>query len=343
MAQRRRPRRHASRISTSAGRRWSARRPRTTTLSPIVTDPADYAEVLAELRRTAAPPPWRCAAGWRPRPCRTPPPMTRRSPAGSPSATRARPFRRGAWPFAGRRASQTLRYGENPHQTAAVLRSPAASAPASPRPRQLQGKELSYNNFNDADAALRTGRRVRPAGPAVRHRQARQPLRRGHRRDAARGLRAGARLRSGLGLRRHRRRQPPLDGATAEAIAEIFTEVVIAPEADAEALASSPRRRTCACCMTGALPDPARAGHGAARPSPAACWSRRATTARSRRPTCKVVTKRAPTAQELHGLLFAWTVAKHVKSNAIVYAKDGATAGRRRRPDEPPNSRASPR
>ena len=118
----------------------------------------------------------------------------------------------------------------------------------------------------------------------------------------------------------------PLDGPTAEAICQIFTEVVVAPGADEAALAAFSRKRNLRLLLTDGLPDPRRAGltqvviaggllvqdrdNGEVTPD-----------------MLKVVTKRAPTAQELEDCLFAWTVAKHVKSNAIVYAKDGVTAG----------------
>ena len=130
---------------------------------------------------------------------------------------------------------------------------------------------------------------------------------------------------------RIRRRRSPstgtLDGATAEEITKIFTEVIIAPDADADA------RRILAARGKSAPADrgrPARSACG--RPDlqvacPAASWSRRATTAASRATTLKIVTKRQPTEQEIADMLFAFTVGKHVKSNTIVYAKAAATAG----------------
>jgi phosphoribosylaminoimidazolecarboxamide formyltransferase/IMP cyclohydrolase len=117
-----------------------------------------------------------------------------------------------------------------------------------------------------------------------------------------------------------------LDGATAEAIAGVFTEVVIAPEADADARAVFAAKKNLRLLVTGALPDPAR---------PRLAWRQVAggllvqdhDTGHVGPSDLKVVTRRAPTAVELADLLFAWTVAKHVKSNAIVYAKGGATVG----------------
>jgi phosphoribosylaminoimidazolecarboxamide formyltransferase / IMP cyclohydrolase len=118
----------------------------------------------------------------------------------------------------------------------------------------------------------------------------------------------------------------PLDGPTAEAISEIFTEVVVAPDADQTARAVFARKKNLRLLLSGELPDPKRpalllksiAGGMLLQ-------SRDGGTIGA--DDLKVVTKRAPTAQELADCSFAWTVAKHVKSNAIVYARDGATAG----------------
>jgi phosphoribosylaminoimidazolecarboxamide formyltransferase/IMP cyclohydrolase len=116
----------------------------------------------------------------------------------------------------------------------------------------------------------------------------------------------------------------PLDGATARAIAGIFTEVVVAPDADEEALAIFAAKKNLRLLLTGELPDPARAGLLAKAITGG--WLVQDRDGESN-PEMKVVTKRAPTEQELADCRFAWTVAKHVKSNAIVYAKGGSTAG----------------
>jgi phosphoribosylaminoimidazolecarboxamide formyltransferase / IMP cyclohydrolase len=118
----------------------------------------------------------------------------------------------------------------------------------------------------------------------------------------------------------------PLDGATAEAISEIFTEVVAAPDADDEAKAVFAKKKNLRLILTGPLGDPARGGMMMKTIAGGVLLQSRdnGSVADS---DLKVVTKRAPTAQELADCRFAWTVAKHVKSNAIVYAKDGATAG----------------
>ena len=117
-----------------------------------------------------------------------------------------------------------------------------------------------------------------------------------------------------------------LDGATAAAICEIFTEVVVAPDADEEARAAFAKKKNLRLLLTGELPDPRRAGLVAKAITGGLLVQSRDNGAISAA-DLKVVTKRAPTEQELKDCLFAWTVARHVKSNAIVYAKDGVTAG----------------
>jgi phosphoribosylaminoimidazolecarboxamide formyltransferase/IMP cyclohydrolase len=117
----------------------------------------------------------------------------------------------------------------------------------------------------------------------------------------------------------------PLDGATAEAIARIFTEVVIAPDADEAAIAAFAGKKNLR-LLLGELPDPARTGFVLKSITGGVLIQSR-DNGRITKDDLKVVTKRAPTEQELADCLFAWTVAKHVKSNAIVYAKDGITAG----------------
>ena len=117
-----------------------------------------------------------------------------------------------------------------------------------------------------------------------------------------------------------------LDGATAEAIAGIFTEVVIAPDADDAALAVFAAKKNLRLLLTGGLPDPRRAGLALRQIGGGMLVQSRDNGAMART-DCKVVTKRTPNEQEWADLLFAWTVARHVKSNAIVYARGGSTAG----------------
>jgi phosphoribosylaminoimidazolecarboxamide formyltransferase/IMP cyclohydrolase len=118
----------------------------------------------------------------------------------------------------------------------------------------------------------------------------------------------------------------PLDGATAEAICDIFTEVVVAPDASEDAKAVFARKKNLRLLLTGGLPDPARGGQTVAVIAGGLLLQDRDNGCVTP-DMLKVVTKREPTEQELKDCLFAWTVAKHVKSNAIVYAKDGVTAG----------------
>jgi phosphoribosylaminoimidazolecarboxamide formyltransferase/IMP cyclohydrolase len=118
----------------------------------------------------------------------------------------------------------------------------------------------------------------------------------------------------------------PLDAATAEAITDIFTEVVVAPDADEQAKAVFARKKNLRLLLTGSLPDAARGGTSLALIAGGLLVQDR-DNGRISPDQLKVVTRRPPTERELSDCLFAWTVAKHVKSNAIVYAKDGVTAG----------------
>ncbi|HUS53015.1 MAG TPA: bifunctional phosphoribosylaminoimidazolecarboxamide formyltransferase/IMP cyclohydrolase [Thermohalobaculum sp.] len=227
--------------------------------------------------------------------------------------------------FAGTLA-QGLRYGENPHQRAAFyLDGSARSGVATAT--QLQGKELSYNNINDTDAAYELVAGFDPAdGPAVAIIKHANPC----------GVARGATL---LEAYRAAYDCDPvsafggivalngiLDGPTAALIAEIFTEVVIAPEADADARAVFAAKKNLRLLVTGALPDP-RAPRLAWRQVAGGFLVQDHDIGHVGVGDLTVVTKRTPTASELADLMFAWTVAKHVKSNAIVYAKAGATVG----------------
>ncbi len=221
---------------------------------------------------------------------------------------------------------QALRYGENPHQQAAFYAATGASARGIGQARQLQGKELSYNNYNDADAALELVSEFRDGPPTAVIVKHANPC----------GVASGTTLAEAYaaafacdtvsafgGIIAVNR---PLDRATAEQITGIFTEVVVAPDADEEALALFAAKKNLRLLLTGELPDPARAGLFAK--SIAGGWLVQGRdNGIVKRDQLKVVTKRQPTEQELADCLFAWTVAKHVKSNAIVYAKDGSTAG----------------
>jgi phosphoribosylaminoimidazolecarboxamide formyltransferase/IMP cyclohydrolase len=224
------------------------------------------------------------------------------------------------------RRGAALRYGENPHQQAAFY------APAGPhtngigQAEQVQGKALSYNNYNDADAALELIAELRDGDPAcviVKHANPCGVARAATLREAYEAAFSCDSVSAFGGIIAFNR---ALDGATAEAIAAIFTEMVVAPDADDAAKKVFAAKKNLRLLLTGALPDPARGG--LAVKSITGGWL-----VQSRdsgvilESELRVVTRRPPTPAELADCRFAWTVAKHVKSNAIVYAKDGATAG----------------
>ncbi|AIT07246.1 phosphoribosylaminoimidazolecarboxamide formyltransferase [Sphingomonas taxi] len=217
----------------------------------------------------------------------------------------------------------SLRYGENPHQSAAFYASNDGIRGIG-QARQVQGKELSYNNLNDADAALELVAEFRDAAPTcviVKHANPCGVATASSLEAAYAEAFACDTVSAFGGIIAVNR---PLDAATAKAITGIFTEVVVAPDADEEALALFAAKKNLRLLLTGDLPDPARAGLFAK--SIAGGWLVQGRD-NGTPGELKVVTKRAPTEQELADCRFAWTVAKHVKSNAIVYAKDGATAG----------------
>jgi phosphoribosylaminoimidazolecarboxamide formyltransferase/IMP cyclohydrolase len=224
------------------------------------------------------------------------------------------------------RRGQELRYGENPHQSAALYLPAGPAARGIAQAEQLQGKELSYNNFNDADAALELVSEFRDGPPTVvivKHANPCGVATAETLLDAYRAAFACDSVSAFGGIVAVNR---PLDGATAAAISEIFTEVVAAPDADADARAVFARKKNLRLLLTGELPDPTRPGLMLKSIAGGMLVQTRDNGALAA-DALTVVTKRAPTAQELADCRFAWTVAKHVKSNAIVYARDGATAG----------------
>ena len=288
----------------------------------VCTDPADMAEVLAALKAEGA----------------TTLALRRQLAARAYARTAAYDAAISGWfadqiggaaparkSFSGQLV-QTMRYGENPHQKAAFYRyaHPRAGVATA---RQLQGKELSYNNINDTDAAFELVAEFDPAQSAavaiIKHAN---PC----------GVAVGADLKTAYlralecdavsafgGIVAVNRK---LDGAAAEEIAKIFTEVVIAPEADEDAIAVFAKRKNLRLLVTGALPDPL-AGGETFRSVAGGFLVQSRDAARITAADLKVVTKRAPTQREIEDMLFAFTVAKHTKSNAVIYAKDGQTAG----------------
>ena len=229
------------------------------------------------------------------------------------------------WAAIGGRLQQSLRYGENPHQKAAFYVT-GEKRPGVATARQLQGKELSYNNINDTDAAYELIGELGSDKPAVAIIKHANPC------GVALGPNIIEAYKSALacdptsafgGIVALNR---PLDEETAKVITEIFTEVVIAPGADAAAEAVFAKKKNLRLLITDGLPDPAAGGIFAKTVAGGFLLQDR-DAGRIHLDDLEVVTKRAPTAQELEDMLFAWRVAKHVKSNTIVYAKDGVTAG----------------
>ncbi|HEV2081510.1 MAG TPA: bifunctional phosphoribosylaminoimidazolecarboxamide formyltransferase/IMP cyclohydrolase [Brevundimonas sp.] len=219
--------------------------------------------------------------------------------------------------------AQTLRYGENPHQAGAFYRTSETRAGVA-NARQLQGKELGYNNIADADAAYELVAEFdAPACVIVKHAN---PC----------GVATGSDLTEAY--RRALECDPvsafggviavnrPLTGADAEKIVDIFTEVVIAPGAEDAARAVFAAKKNLRLLLTDGLPDPLAAGE-VFRSVAGGFLVQSRDVARVTAADLKIVTKRRPTPQEVEDMLFAFTVAKHVKSNAVVYAKDGRTAG----------------
>ncbi len=224
-------------------------------------------------------------------------------------------------PLAMQRVS-ALRYGENPHQSAALYRAPGVATGLAGA-ELVQGKPLSYNNIGDADGALALISEFRDSAPTVaiiKHANPCGVASAATAVDAYRAARACDPVSAFGGIIALNR---PLDSETASAITELFTEVIIAPGADEGARAILARKANLRLLLC-PLPDPARPGLVLRSVSGGFLVQSRDDRLVDE---LKVVTKRAPTKAELADMLFAWTVAKHVKSNAIVYAKDGATAG----------------
>jgi phosphoribosylaminoimidazolecarboxamide formyltransferase/IMP cyclohydrolase len=217
---------------------------------------------------------------------------------------------------------QALRYGENPHQRAAFY-TDGTNRPGIATAQQVQGKELSYNNLNDADAAYELVAEFdRPAIVIVKHANPCGVATADSCADAWEKALACDPVSAFGGIIALNR---TLDGAAAAKIAEIFSEVIIAPDADDDAKTVLAKKKNLRLLLAGRMPDPKDEG-----------WVLRSLSggylvqSRDRsviEGALKVVTKRLPTKAELADLIFAFTVCKHVKSNAIVYVKDRATVG----------------
>jgi phosphoribosylaminoimidazolecarboxamide formyltransferase/IMP cyclohydrolase len=224
---------------------------------------------------------------------------------------------------------QSLRYGENPHQTAAFYgdgsdRRGVASA------KQVQGKELSYNNINDTDAAFELVAEfgaqsdgAKPAVAIIKHANPCGVAQGDSFLDAYEKALACDPVSAFGGIVAL---NGTLDVDTATAISKVFTEVVIAPEADDAALAVLAKKKNVRVLLTGGLPDPNEPSQTMRNVAGGFLLQNR-DNGHVDLDDLKIVTKRKPSDQELADMLFAWRVAKHVKSNAIVYVKDGSTAG----------------
>ena len=290
----------------------------------IVTDPADYDNLIAELEESGG---------------KTSYDFRRKCAAKAYSATAAYDSMISQWfAFAdqqqlfpdmlavnGNRLEE-LRYGENPHQRAALYLPIGPHGSGIAQADQVQGKELSYNNYNDADAALELVSEFRDGPPTVVIVKHANPCGVATGETLIDAYRAALECDSVSAFGGIVAVNRPLDAATAEAITEIFTEVVAAPSASDAAKEVFSKKKNLRLLLTGDLPDPKRDGL-AIKPITGGLLVQSRDNGHVADSDFKVVTKRAPTAQELADCRFAWTVAKHVKSNAIVYAKDGATAG----------------
>ena len=224
------------------------------------------------------------------------------------------------------RLAGTLRYGENPHQQAALYIPAGPHAAGLPQAEQVQGKELSYNNYNDADAALELAAEFAGQEPAVVIVKHANPCGVAQAPTLLEAWRRALACDSVSAFGGIVACNVPLDGPTAEAICEIFTEVVVAPGADDAARAAFAAKKNLRLLLLDQLPPARRAGLQV-KPIVGGLLAQSRDNGAVGASDLRVVTKRAPTESELADCLFAWTVARHVKSNAIVFAKDGATAG----------------
>jgi phosphoribosylaminoimidazolecarboxamide formyltransferase/IMP cyclohydrolase len=290
----------------------------------VVTDPADYAAVMAEMATHEG----ATSLGLRER-------LARRAFAHTAAYDAAiagwmnREAKDEFPPLLtlAARHRQGLRYGENPHQRAAFYAAIEPGVPARPgiaTATQLQGKELSYNNLNDTDAAFELAAEFeRPAVAIIKHANPCGVAEADDLATAYRRALACDPVSAYGGIIAVNR---PLDAATVEAIGKLFVEVIIAPAVTAEArglLAAKPSLRV---LEAGAMPEAGAAGMSLRSVAGGYLLQGR-DDGRAGAADLKVVTKRSPSAAELADLLFAFRVAKHVKSNAIVYAKAGATVG----------------
>jgi phosphoribosylaminoimidazolecarboxamide formyltransferase/IMP cyclohydrolase len=224
--------------------------------------------------------------------------------------------------FGGKRGD-LLRYGENPHQAAAFYAN-GETRPGVASAQIVQGKALSYNNLNDTDAAFEcVAEFEQPAVAIIKHANPCGVAIGSDLLDAwEKALRCDPVSAFGGIVAVNRK----LDGELADRLNRLFLEVVIAPEADEAALRVLATKKNVRVLLTGGMPDPS-AARLTAKTLSGGLLVQNGDNGRVSEDSLKVVTKRAPTNQEMTDLLFAFRVGKHVKSNAIVYVKDGATVG----------------
>jgi phosphoribosylaminoimidazolecarboxamide formyltransferase/IMP cyclohydrolase len=288
----------------------------------VIVDPADYLRVLAEMEKNAG---------------ATTPELRKELAAKAFARTGAYDAAIGAW-FAETMGDLTpprrviagtlvdaLRYGENPHQWGTFYRTSEQRFGVSTAV-QVQGKELSYNNLNDADAAYELVAEFDPGAAAavaiIKHANPCGVAIAATQKEAyAKALACDPESAFGGVIALNR----SLDADAAREIVEIFTEVIIAPDASEEAKAIVAGKKNLRLLLARGLPDPK--APGLTFRSLSGGFLVQARDNGVAEADLKIVTKRTPTAAELADLIFAFTVAKHVKSNAIVYAKDGATVG----------------
>ncbi len=230
------------------------------------------------------------------------------------------------WRALGGRLQQVMRYGENPHQEAGFYVT-GERRPGVATARQVQGKQLSYNNINDTDAAFELVSEFDPAKSAavaiIKHANPCGVAEGASLAEAYRKALACDPVSAFGGIVALNR---TLDRQAAEEIAKIFTEVIIAPDATEDALAVIAAKKNLRLLLTGGLADPRQPGISAKTVAGGLLVQSRDSGVVDDL-ELKVVTKRAPSETEMADLRFAFRVAKHVKSNAIIYARDCATVG----------------
>jgi phosphoribosylaminoimidazolecarboxamide formyltransferase/IMP cyclohydrolase len=220
-------------------------------------------------------------------------------------------------------AKQTLRYGENPHQTA-TLYADGSNRIGVLSSTQLQGKELSYNNINDTDAAFElVSEFIEPAVAIIKHAN---PCGVATGKDIESAYKAAFRCDPVSAFGGIIALNRPLTAQAATLITEIFSEVIIAPSIEEDAKEILAKKKNLRVLVTGKMADPSEK-RPFIKSIAGGFLYQDADTMQVTKDMLKTVTKRAPSPQELEDMLFAFRIAKHVKSNAIIYAKDLATVG----------------